>query len=247
LYAALVALVNPEPGRIFVYGAEHQERRLTGVYARRAGGFKYSGTEKRASGEWPPVLEELHAIASRIAGEFARSTGVELGLKCEPVGFRAQRPVDLVTDEDALAPAAAAAPAPIASAASAASPASSTAAPFWDTVLINHYRDGNDCISWHSDKDGAGATIASFSLGATREFHIRRRPARGQAKSTSSKSLELHKLQLADGSLLLMLPGMQDRWHHSLPPRKGMPHGRINVTFRAHGRQQNEGPQTVLS
>jgi alkylated DNA repair dioxygenase AlkB len=109
-------------------------------------------------------------------------------------------------------------------------------------VLINYYRDGSDSIAWHCDKDGAASTIASFSLGAERDFLIRARPPRGQ---TSVKGLESHKLPLADGSLLLMLPGMQDKYHHSLPARKGLSRGRINVTFRSHGRTQS-GPQKVV-
>jgi len=109
-------------------------------------------------------------------------------------------------------------------------------------VLINYYRDGSDSIAWHADKDGASSTIASFSLGAEREFLIRARPPRGQ---TSVKGLETHKLPLADGSLLLMLPGMQDRFHHSLPARKGLNRGRINVTFRSHGRSPSGSAITV--
>jgi len=255
LYGELVKLVNPVPGKIFVYGAEHTERRLTGAYARHAGGFKYSGAVKALSGEWPPVLEELHQIAAHVAEKFARDTGVDLGLPSEPpadnsAGRTSEGKGNEEAAVSAVVPAAASSssvPAAATAAAASVTAAACASLPYWDTVLINYYRDGSDCISWHSDKDGAGATIASFSLGAEREFLIRRRPPRGQGKSTSSKSLEQHKLPLGDGSLLLMLPGMQEHWHHSVPPRKGMPRGRINVTFRAHNRQQSAQPQIVRS
>lgn len=226
-FTELRALVNPVPGRIFVYGKHHEERRLTGVYARAAGDFSYSGKTTEASGVWPAVLQELHEIAVKEASRVQR--------------IKEGRAESAMEEESKEGPAAAAASSSPSSAATAAAP-SSVASPFplfhWDTVLINFYRDGSDSISWHSDKDCVDSTIASFSFGAEREFFIRQRPAKGASSSSSgsTKSLRSWSQLLQNGSLLLMHPGMQSRFHHSLPARKGVTKGRINVTFRSHGR-----------
>jgi alkylated DNA repair dioxygenase AlkB len=43
-------------------------------------------------------------------------------------------------------------------------------------VLLNYYRDGNDSVAWHADKDtvpGLKTEIASLSLGEERNFDFR--------------------------------------------------------------------------
>ena len=100
----------------------------------------------------------------------------------------------------------------------------------FDLVHINHYRDGSDALSWHSDKDGMDESIASFSFydpsapPQLRDFHIR------------SKALftDTHKVSLGQGCLLLMHPKMQARYEHSVPERKRVTRGRVNCTLRQH-------------
>ena len=73
--------------------------------------------------------------------------------------------------------------------------------------LLNLYRNGDDRMGWHSDNEieiDSSKTIASLSLGAKRDFIFKH------------KSLNLKcKLSLANGDLLLMLPGCQNKWLHS--------------------------------
>lgn len=92
-------------------------------------------------------------------------------------------------------------------------------------VLGNYYRDGNDAMGWHSDDErslGQQPLIASISLGAGRDFLLRR-------KDDHTHKLTLH---LQHGSLLLMAGGTQQYWQHALPRRKNVADARINLTFR---------------
>jgi alkylated DNA repair dioxygenase AlkB len=48
----------------------------------------------------------------------------------------------------------------------------------FNSVLLNYYRDGNDSVAWHSDKEsimGSQPVIASVSFGQVRSFDIRRK------------------------------------------------------------------------
>jgi alkylated DNA repair dioxygenase AlkB len=90
-----------------------------------------------------------------------------------------------------------------------------------NSALANLYRDGDDTVGWHSDDEpGVGETIASLSLGETRDFCMRHKG--GKQKVT---------IPLTSGSLLVMSGRTQETWEHSLPRRKYAA-GRINVTFR---------------
>ncbi|MEJ8567539.1 alpha-ketoglutarate-dependent dioxygenase AlkB family protein [Elongatibacter sediminis] len=98
----------------------------------------------------------------------------------------------------------------------------------FNSVLVNAYRDGRDCMGWHADDEpelGPVPTIASLSLGATRRFLIRR----GNGGPSTPMDLE-------HGSLLVMRGDAQSRYRHAVP-RTARPVGlRINLTFR-HVRQ----------
>ena len=91
--------------------------------------------------------------------------------------------------------------------------------------LLNLYRHGEDRMGWHADDEAEidqRAPIASLSLGATRDFQLRDR-------STAKRRMSL---PLADGDLLVMHPGCQSRWMHSVPQRRKVQSTRINLTFR---------------
>jgi len=95
----------------------------------------------------------------------------------------------------------------------------------FNSVLVNWYRDGQDCMGWHSDDEqslGTHPQIASISLGDPRRFSLREK---------DNKSNQ-YKLQLEDGSLLLMLGDTQTLWQHALPKTKTSQHSRLNLTFR---------------
>jgi alkylated DNA repair dioxygenase AlkB len=96
----------------------------------------------------------------------------------------------------------------------------------FDSLLLNLYRDGRDCVSWHSDAEpelGRNPVIASLSLGAARRFQLRSRPPLPPAR---------RELALRHGDLLLMRGATQHEWAHQVP-RTARPVGpRINLTFR---------------
>ncbi|KAG6314989.1 hypothetical protein E4U44_001551 [Claviceps purpurea] len=115
---------------------------------------------------------------------------------------------------------------------------------FFNFCLINYYASGADSISFHSDDEkflGAEPAIASFSLGARRDFLMKHKPIasdgssgetggaqRGEGKTTL-------KLGLGSGDMILMRGRTQSNWLHSIPKRTGKNQedgGRINITFR---------------
>ena len=105
----------------------------------------------------------------------------------------------------------------------------------FNSVLANRYRDGRDCMGWHSDDEaelGAEPVIASVSLGAPRRFVLKHREAPERRLA----------LDLPHGSLLVMQGGTQRLYRHALP-RTARPVGeRINLTFRRIRPQQALGP-----
>lgn len=102
----------------------------------------------------------------------------------------------------------------------------------FNCALLNCYRSGQDSVAWHADDEpqlGLSPRIASVSLGATRRFALKRKPLPGLSK----EELELrHRIELTDGSLLLMQPGVQERWLHQIPKTSRPTAPRINLTFR---------------
>jgi len=92
-------------------------------------------------------------------------------------------------------------------------------------VLANLYRDGRDCMGWHSDDEpelGEEPVIASLSFGAARTFRLR-------SRATCETVLSL---ELAHGSLLVMAGCTQALYRHALPRCARVTRPRINLTFR---------------
>lgn len=109
----------------------------------------------------------------------------------------------------------------------------------YNFCLVNYYASGADSISYHSDDErflGPNPSIASFSLGATRDFYMRHKPIPPTATDPSPEqnSKPPLKLPLASGDMVLMRGKTQANWLHSIPKRKGKgtEGGRINITFR---------------
>ncbi len=95
----------------------------------------------------------------------------------------------------------------------------------FNSVLANRYRDGHDCMGWHSDDErslGNRPQIASVSLGEGRRFLLRNKNDHRQKR----------ELLLAHGSLLMMRGACQSQWQHSLPKMRRVKKQRINLTFR---------------
>jgi len=99
-----------------------------------------------------------------------------------------------------------------------------TAARF-NSCLANVYRGGRDSVSWHSDDEpelGHNPTIASISLGDTRDFKLRHQTSR-----------EVSTIPLGHGDLLVMRGESQSHFRHSVPKRAHAS-TRINLTFRCY-------------
>jgi alkylated DNA repair dioxygenase AlkB len=93
----------------------------------------------------------------------------------------------------------------------------------YNSVLLNRYRSGRDSVDWHSDDEpelGADPTIASLSLGASRNFVLRH-------KSTKERKVFV----LESGDLLVMRGAVQRDWEHAVPKVDDAGE-RINLTFR---------------
>jgi len=93
-----------------------------------------------------------------------------------------------------------------------------------NTVLANLYRDGQDSMGWHRDDEpelGPDPLVVSLSLGATRDFAVRRDADRFT-----------QRFALGHGDLLMMGSKSQTQWTHSIPKRLKINSLRINLTFR---------------
>lgn len=90
--------------------------------------------------------------------------------------------------------------------------------------IVQFYADGKDSISYHSDDEsflGPEPTIASISLGGSRDFYLKHKEDKEKQE----------KFVLDDGDLLIMRGKTQEKWLHAIPKRaRAQP--RINLTFR---------------
>ncbi|DBA94893.1 hypothetical protein WJX77_002396 [Trebouxia sp. C0004] len=92
-------------------------------------------------------------------------------------------------------------------------------------VLMNFYQDGTHSISYHSDDEkflGLNPTIASLSLGGSRDFIMKHKD--------DAKRKE--KFPLGNGDMLIMQGTTQSMWLHSIPKRTSSVQPRVNITFR---------------
>ncbi|KAJ9657021.1 hypothetical protein H2198_004621 [Neophaeococcomyces mojaviensis] len=120
----------------------------------------------------------------------------------------------------------------------------------YNIVLVNYYATGTDSISFHSDDErflGENPAIASFSLGARRDFLLKHKPP-GAGPGNGNKNgapkgqdavfpgTTQIKLPLGSGDMILMRGETQRNWLHSIPKRTGKGNeadtGRINITMR---------------
>ncbi|KAJ4322009.1 hypothetical protein N0V94_002588 [Neodidymelliopsis sp. IMI 364377] len=102
--------------------------------------------------------------------------------------------------------------------------------------LVNYYADGKDSISYHSDDErflGPNPSIASFTLGAKRDFLMKHKPITPKEGERIPDPGQI-KLPLEPGDMVLMRGKTQSMWLHSIPKRAGVDanKGRINITFR---------------
>jgi alkylated DNA repair dioxygenase AlkB len=99
---------------------------------------------------------------------------------------------------------------------------------YFNSVLLNLYRNEKDSVAWHSDDEPEigpsddNRAITSLSFGATRRFLIRNK--------TDKK--EKYEFLLENGSLLMMLGETQSYYEHSIPKTTKSVGERLNLTFR---------------
>ncbi len=101
----------------------------------------------------------------------------------------------------------------------------------FNSLLLNFYRNGNDSVAWHSDKEhhtGKNPIIASVTFGETRMFRLRHK---------FRKDIPRVDIPLHHGSFLLMAGTTNSFWQHQVPKttKKVLP--RINLTFRRVNRE----------
>jgi alkylated DNA repair dioxygenase AlkB len=90
-----------------------------------------------------------------------------------------------------------------------------------------YYKDGECGADYHSDLTAFGdvSSIASVSLGAERAFMFRR----------IDNHDDTYRLDLGEGSLVIMGARCQELYEHALPVDPDCRQPRINLTFRMFG------------
>jgi len=94
------------------------------------------------------------------------------------------------------------------------------------SVACNYYRDGNDSVAWHADRELrelSDTRVAIVTLGARRPFLLR--PTGG------GRSRDLAP---AAGDLIVMGGACQMRWQHSVPKKRSSG-PRISCSWRSSG------------
>lgn len=109
-----------------------------------------------------------------------------------------------------------------------------------DIAVCNKFRTKANDLDWHSDRltyIGPHCAIASLSLGATREFRIRKLYQQSGEKAMSRYNT-IYSIPLPHNTLLIMHAGFQEEFKHSVSSTTELtPHPlsgamRVNLTYR---------------
>lgn len=104
-------------------------------------------------------------------------------------------------------------------------------------VLINRYKDGDDCIGQHKDNEGdlsQDHPIASLSFGETRKVIFKR------------QNFEDVCLDLKDNSMLVMKSPTNKFWTHGIPRQSERNGVRLNLTFRNIVKSKRKAEDTFI-
>ena len=96
----------------------------------------------------------------------------------------------------------------------------------FNNVLLNKYRNGEDCVGAHVDKFQGqlySGTIIGVSLGAKRDIVFR--------VKTGEHNIA-RKLTLEPGSMYIMYPDVHKHYTHEISRQTNVHTGRISLTFR---------------
>jgi alkylated DNA repair dioxygenase AlkB len=105
-----------------------------------------------------------------------------------------------------------------------------------DTAIFHYYRNGDDNISAHSDKDAMNTAVVSFSFGETRTLVFKRKTCmKRMLVTTPPPTLHEFEIDMESGSMLIMLPGCQQHYTHQIDVDKSIKKPRANITLRNHG------------
>jgi alkylated DNA repair dioxygenase AlkB len=108
----------------------------------------------------------------------------------------------------------------------------------FDGVALARYRDGDDLVAWHRDRELRwleGAVIGVATFGAQRPFLLRPVGANGGVKRAAADDDLADALDIApaSGDLLVMGGWCQLRWLHAVPPVRDPTLGsRISAQYR---------------
>eukprot|EP01045_Picozoa_sp_COSAG04_P012404 COSAG04_NODE_834_length_9992_cov_54.919786_7_plen_186_part_00 len=94
----------------------------------------------------------------------------------------------------------------------------------FNTILLNKYKDGDDCIGYHRDRETGwveGTGFATLCFGAERDFQVKH-------EASGVVDTVLHR----DGHVLYMPYPMNQECLHGVPKRKKVNGCRISLTFR---------------
>ena len=94
----------------------------------------------------------------------------------------------------------------------------------FNTILLNKYKDGDDCIGFHRDRENGWAPdsgFATLAFGAIRDFQIR-----------SDETKETITLSHETGQVIYMPYPLNQHNMHAVPKRKKVKTCRISLTFR---------------
>jgi alkylated DNA repair dioxygenase AlkB len=105
----------------------------------------------------------------------------------------------------------------------------------FDSVWVNLYRDGEDSVAWHGDRNAKVLTnpvVVTVSLGSRRQFLLR---PRGATRTS-------HRLAPGHGDLVVMGGACQHSWQHCVPKTRRPVGPRMSVTIRHSTPQRTRQP-----
>jgi len=110
-----------------------------------------------------------------------------------------------------------------------------------DGIFVNRYPTGATNLNAHSDQEGRGYDIASLSVGASRQFVVRRAPAKGE-KQKLGKDTVLADVTTLPGQLIVMHGRtFQREYTHEITKQANCHQPRISLTMRRHRGESSNG------